>query len=248
MNEQTPKTRLLIADDHPMVREWLAQLINREPNLTVCGEAADAAQTLELIQTAHPDMVVVDLSMEGTHGTDLIKDITTRYEGLPVLVLSMHNEPLYAERALRAGARGYVTKREGAEKIRQAILRVLGGEIHVSETVDARILKEASTGRPIPAGLSVDNLSDRELVVFQLLGSGYGPSQIADELHLSVKTVEGYMARIKAKLFLKDARELLQQAIQWNRLSGTGAPAESSRQPPPVPSSRRTRKQPPDAS
>ncbi len=245
MNEPAPKTRVLIADDHPMVREWLAQLINREPNLIVCGEAADAAQTLQAIQTLRPDMAVVDLSMEGSHGTDLIKDITTRYEGLPVLVLSMHDEPLYAERALRAGARGYVTKREGAEKIRQAILRVRDGEIHVSKTVDARILKEASAGHSLAAGLSVDNLSDRELVVFQLLGTGYGPSQIADELHLSVKTVEGYMARIKEKLLLKDARQLLQQAIQWNRLSGTGASTESSRQPPPAPSSRRPRRQRP---
>jgi len=246
MNKETPKTRLLIADDHPMVREWLAQLINQEPNLTVCGEAADAAQTLQSIQTLRPDMVVVDLSMEGTHGTDLIKDITTRYEDLPVLVLSMHDEPLYAERALRAGARGYVTKREGAEKIRQAILRVRDGEIHVSETVDARILKEASAGRSIPAGLSVDNLSDRELVVFQLLGNGYGPSQIADELHLSVKTVEGYMARIKEKLHLKDARQLLQQAIQWNRLGGTVMPAESSAQSQASQPSRHPQKRPPD--
>jgi len=245
MNEQAPKTRILIADDHPMVREWLAQLINREPNLTVCGEAADAAQTLQAIETLRPDMAVVDLSMQGSHGTDLIKDITTRYEDLPVLVLSMHDEPLYAERAIRAGACGYVTKREGAEKIRQAILRVLEGEIHVSETVDARILKEASAGRSGPAGLSVDNLSDRELVVFQLLGSGHGPSQIADELHLSVKTVEGYMARIKKKLLLKDARQLLQQAIQWNKLGGIDASADSSLPPRPGPPSRRTPGQPP---
>jgi len=226
MGDLGTKTRILIADDHPMVRDWLAQLINREPNLVVCGEAADAAQTLQAIETLRPDMAVVDLTMEGTHGTDLIKNITSRYKGLLVLVLSMHDEPLYAERALRAGARGYITKREGAEKIRQAILRVLAGEIQVSKTVEARILKEASAGRSIGAGLPVDSLSDRELEVFQLLGSGYGPSQIADELHLSVKTVEGYMARIKEKLLLKDARQLVQQAIQWNKLGGS---AESSR-------------------
>jgi len=226
MGKLETRTRILIADDHPMVREWLAQLINREPNLVVCGEAADAAQTLQAIETLRPDMAVVDLTMEGTHGTDLIKDITSRHKGLLVLVLSMHDEPLYAERALRAGARGYVTKREGAEKIRQAILRVLVGEIQVSKTVETRILKEASAGRSIGAGLPVDSLSDRELEVFQLLGNGYGPSQIADELHLSVKTVEGYMARIKEKLLLKDARQLVQQAIQWNKL---GESAESSR-------------------
>lgn len=242
MNGPSPKTRILIADDHPMVREWLVHLINQEPNLTVCGEAADAAQTLQVIQALRPDMAVVDLSMEGSHGTDLIKQITARYEKLPVLVLSMHDEPLYAERALRAGARGYVTKREGAEKIRQAILRVLDGEIYVSETVDARILKEASAGRSIRAGLSVDNLSDRELAVFQLLGNGYGPSQIADELHLSVKTVEGYMARIKEKLLLKDARQLVQQAIQWNRLGGTGVPVNSSLPPRPHPAGRRSKR------
>ena len=235
MNSQATKTRILISDDHPMVREWLAQLINREPNLVVCGEAADARQTLQAIETLRPDMAVVDLTMEGSHGTDLIKDISTRYEGLLVLVLSMHDEPLYAERAIRAGARGYVTKREGAEKIRQAILRVLDGEIHVSKTVGARILKEASGGRSTTTGLPVDSLSDRELVVFQLLGSGYGPSQIANELHLSVKTVEGYTARIKEKLLLKDARQLVQQAIQWNRLGGIGGSAESSPRPPSSP-------------
>ena len=155
---------------------------------------------------------------------ELVKYIHEQSPGRPVLVLSMHDEPLYAERALRAGARGYVTKREGAEKIRQAILRVLAGEIQVSKTVEARILKEASAGRSIGAGLSVDSLSDRELEVFQLLGNGYGPSQIADELHLSVKTVEGYMARIKEKLLLKDARQLVQQAIQWNKLGGSAEP------------------------
>jgi DNA-binding NarL/FixJ family response regulator len=237
MSKPATKTRILIADDHPMVREWLAQLINREPNLTVCGEAADAAQTLEAIETLRPQMAIVDLTMEGTHGTDLIKDITARYEEVLVLVLSMHDEPLYAERAIRAGARGYVTKREGAEKIRQAIFRVLDGEIHVSKTVEARILKEASTGRPIPAGLPVDRLSDRELVVFQLFGNGYGPSQIADELKLSVKTVEGYTARIKEKLLLKDARQLVQQAILWNKLGGTGVSTESSQGPDSVSSS-----------
>jgi len=226
MGNLATKTRILIADDHPMVRDWLAQLIDREPNLVVCGEATDAAQTLQAIETLRPDMAIIDLTMEGAHGTDLIKDITCRYQGLLVLVLSMHDEPLYAERALRAGARGYVTKREGAEKIRQAILRVLAGEIQVSKTVEARILKEASAGRSIATGLPVDSLSDRELEVFQLLGNGYGPSQIADELHLSVKTVEGYMARIKEKLLLKDARQLVQQAIQWNKLGGS---TESSR-------------------
>jgi DNA-binding NarL/FixJ family response regulator len=228
MDDIATKTRILIADDHPMVRDWLAQLINREPNLVVCGEAADAAQTLQAIETLRPDMAVVDLTMEGAHGTDLIKDITSRYKGLLVLVLSMHDEPLYAERAIRAGARGYVTKREGAEKIRQAILRVLAGEIQVSKAVEARILKEASAGRSIGTGLSVDSLSDRELEVFRLLGGGYGPSQIADELHLSVKTVEGYMARIKEKLLLKDARQLVQQAIQWNKLGGFDGSTEPS--------------------
>ncbi|HTS17978.1 MAG TPA: response regulator transcription factor [Verrucomicrobiae bacterium] len=226
MNKSSTPKRILIADDHPMVRDWLAQLINHQTNLVVCGEAADATETLRAIETLNPDMAIVDLAMEGTHGMDLIKDIATRHEGLPVLVLSMHDEGLYAERAIHAGARGYVTKREGAEKIRQAIFRVLDGEIHVSQTVEARILKKASGGRST-TGSAMDKLSDRELVVFQLLGNGYGPSQIADELHLSVKTVEGYMARIKEKLVLKDARQLVQQAIQWNKIGGIGADAET---------------------
>ena len=155
----------------------------------------------------------------------------------------MHDEALYAERAIRAGARGYVTKREGAEKIRQAIFRVLNGEIHVSETVEARIVKKASAGGSVPPVLPVDSLSDRELVVFELLGSGHGPSQIADELHLSVKTVEGYTARIKEKLLVKDARQLVQLAIQWNRLGGMDESAESSRRPPPLAASPRKPRQ-----
>jgi len=186
MNKPPSATQIFIADDHPMVRDWLAQLINGEPGLTVCGEAADATQALQGIETLHPDMAIIDLTMEGSHGTDLIKDINTRYP-----------------------------------------------ELYVSELVEARILKEASAGHSIQNGLSVDNLSDREFAVFQLLGNGYGPSQIATELHLSVKTVEGYLARIKAKLLLKDARQLLQQAIQWNKLCGTGVPSGSPPQPQP---------------
>jgi DNA-binding NarL/FixJ family response regulator len=237
MNRPPTKKRILIADDHPMVREWLAQLINHEPDLTVCGEAGDAPQTLQAIQVTRPDLAVVDLSMDGTHGIELIRNITTRHENVPVLILSMHEESLYAQRAIHAGARGYITKREGGEKIKQAIRRVLAGEIYVSKKIDTKKLKAASIGHARAAASPEEILSDRELEVFELLGRGIGPSEIADGLHLSVKTVEGYAARIKEKLFLKDARELHQHAIQWNKLGGAVPPPKPS-QPQPAPPSR----------
>jgi DNA-binding NarL/FixJ family response regulator len=236
MNNHPAKKRLVIADDHPMVREWFTQMINREPDLTVCGEAANAAQTLQAIEKLHPDMALVDLAMDGSHGTDLIKSIATRHPQLPVLVVSMHEESLYAERALHAGAHGYITKSEVGEKIREAIRRVLAGGIYVSETIAARILQR-TTG-PAAVSSPLDKLSDRELEVYRLLGAGYGPSQIAAELQVSVKCVEVYMARLREKLSLKDARELHQHAIQHHVLNGSmpSAPKPahgSSHSPPP---------------
>jgi DNA-binding NarL/FixJ family response regulator len=226
MNKHTAKTRILVVDDHPMVRDWLAQLIDREADLAVCGQAEDAAQTLQAIEKLRPDLVILDLSMEGSHGTELIKDIKTRHKNVLILVLSMHDESLYAERAIRAGACGYITKREGGEKVKQAVRCVLGGDIYVSEKIDRKILKEAATRCAATGTSPIESLSDRELEVFELLGSGIGPSEVADRLHLSVKTVEGYAARIKEKLLLKNARELHRYAVQWNKLGGTVPPAK----------------------
>jgi DNA-binding NarL/FixJ family response regulator len=227
------KHRILIADDHPLVREWLAHLINQQADLIVCGQAADAPETLQAIHSLHPDMAIVDLSMDGNRGTDLVRDIRTRDETLPVLVLSMHDESLYAERALRAGARGYISKREGGENVKKAIRCVLDGGIYVGEKIAGKLLSQTASRRAARSASVLGLFSDRELEVFQLLGCGHGPSQIASELHLSVRTVEGYMERIKQKLGLSDARELHQRAIEYAKLEDTVPSAPSVHPPPP---------------
>lgn len=219
--KQAAKHRILIADDHPMVREWLAHLINQQADLIVCGQAADAPQTLQAIQSLHPDMAIVDLSMDGNRGTDLVRDIRACDENLLVLVLSMYDESLYAERAIRAGARGYITKREGGENVKKAIRCVLDGSIYMGEKIGGELLKQAASRGAARSASVLELFSDRELAVFQLLGCGHGPSQIASELHLSVKTIEGYMERIKQKLGLSNARELHQRAIEYAKLEDT---------------------------
>jgi DNA-binding NarL/FixJ family response regulator len=214
------KNRILVVDDHPMVREWLAQMIHREADLIVCGEAADAAEALKLIESTKPDMAIVDLTMKDAHGTELVREIATRFAGLPVLVLSMHDESLYAERALRAGAKGYIAKQEAGDKIRSAIRCVLGGHIYLSESVASKIIRGAVGDRSTSSALAVDSLSEQQLTVMRLIGRGRTTTQIAEELHLSVKTVEGYIARIKKKLNLATATELLQYAIRFNQTAG----------------------------
>src|SRR4051812_15221957 len=194
------KTRVVLVDDHPVVRQGLARLINDEADLTVCAEADGAAAALEVIQQLKPDLVVVDISMGGTDGIELIKDLRVRFPGLPALVLSMHDESLYAERVLRAGAKGYVMKQEAPEKVMTAIRRVLAGEVYVSEKIAGRLLK-AMSGTKGPASESpLDRLSDRELQVFRLIGSGLSVREIADKLFLSVKTIETHREHIKEKL------------------------------------------------
>ena len=213
------KTHILLADDHPMVRDWLAQMINREPGLHVCGEAGNAPETLAAIPRLKPDMVVLDLSMPGAHGTELIKDIAAQHPKVLLLVLSTHDETQYAERALCAGARGYVTKQETPDTIRQAICRVAQGETYTSPKIASILLRKFTSGQTA-ATSPVEALSDRQLEIFQLIGRGCGPTQIAEDLHLSVKTVENYIARIKEKLLLKDATELRAYAIEWYKTSG----------------------------
>lgn len=209
------KNRVLVVDDHPIVRQGLALLINREPDLTVCGEAEDARTAMQSITTTKPDILVVDISLSGPDGLDLLKDIRTRYPDLPVLILSMHDESIYAERALRAGAQGYIMKQEATEKVLVALRRILGNEIYVSERISNRMLQRyigsPTEGRPS----SIADLTDRELEVFRLIGEGHSTRQIAGQLHISVKTVESYQAHIKEKLSLRSARELVQHAIQW---------------------------------
>lgn len=207
--------KILIVDDHPIVRKGLAELISQEKDLMICGQAEDAPEAMKSIKALKPDMVIVDISLKQTSGMELIKDIKTQYPALPVLTLSIHDESLYAERALRAGAKGYIMKQQATEKVVMAIRKVLSGEIYVSDRMTAKMMHKLVGGGPDAGASAIERLSDRELEVFRLIGSGYGTSQIAERLHLSVKTIETYRAHIKEKLNLADAAELLRYAIQW---------------------------------
>ena len=209
------KIRVLVVDDHPIVRQGLSQLINQEPDLMVCGQAEDARTALDAIDPSQPDILIVDVSLDGPDGIELLKTIRANDSRLPVLILSMHDESLYAERALRAGANGYIMKQEATERVLVAIRQILGGEVYVSERMAKKMVQQFIGGSGISRRSIIDELTDRELEVFRLIGQGHGTRQIAEELHLSVKTVESYYAHIKEKLFLKNARELVQHAVQW---------------------------------
>jgi DNA-binding NarL/FixJ family response regulator len=214
-NEATSGIKVFLVDDHPLVREWLTQLIQHENDLTVCGEAEDTHEALDKITASKPDIVIADISLKTTHGLELVKDLQVRFPSLPVLILSMHDESLYAERVLRAGAKGYITKQEATKKILPAIRQVLSGQIYISEKMASRMVHKMVLGRAQEQKTPIERLTDRELEVFQLIGSGQGTRRIAAELHLGIKTVESYRARIKEKLKLEDGTQLLQQAIQW---------------------------------
>ena len=210
------KKRIMVVDDHPIVRQGLALMINRESDLVVCGEAEDAMGAMHVLASSHPDILIVDISLNGPDGIDLLKNIRVSHPTLPVLILSMHDEMVYAERALRAGANGYIMKQEATENVLVAVRRILTGEIYVSTRIANQMLRHYITGSGTLRNSSIADLSDRELEVFRLIGEGHGTRQIAEELHLSVKTVESYQAHIKDKLSLRSARELMQRAIQWN--------------------------------
>jgi DNA-binding NarL/FixJ family response regulator len=203
-------------DDHPLVREWLTNLINQQIDLTVCGESETAPQALQAIAVAKPDVAVVDLSLKDSSGIELIKSLRESQPGVAVLVLSMHDESQYAERALRAGAMGYVMKRETTRKVIEAIRRILEGRIYVSEKVAESMAGQVAHRKSSPGRSPVEQLSDRELEVFEMLGQGQGTRQIGESLRVSVKTVQAYCARIKDKLNLNSATELLREAIRWN--------------------------------
>jgi DNA-binding NarL/FixJ family response regulator len=209
----TAKSKVLLVDDHPIVRQGLAQLINQEPDLTVCGHAEDANGALRGIAANRPDIVILDISLNGPDGLSVLKDIRLSDATLPVLVLSMHDESLYAERALRAGANGYIMKQEATERVLEAIRRIRGGEVYVSDRIAKRLLRQIVS--PSSGKSPVEALSDRELAVFRLIGNGRGTREIADDLHISIKTVESYQAHIKEKLSLKNGRELVQRAYEW---------------------------------
>jgi DNA-binding NarL/FixJ family response regulator len=201
------KHRILVVDDHAIVREGLTTIINQQPDLMVCGGAEDAQTALEGVAKLDPDLVIVDISLKGINGIELIKQIQKRDKKVPILVLSMHDESLYVERVLRAGARGYIMKQEGTEKVVTAIHTILGGEVCVSDAMGKKLLSALRGKGRDPKGPSVDRLSDRELEVFRLIGQGYRPRQIADTLHVSVKTVETYREHIKQKMNFKARRQ-----------------------------------------
>jgi DNA-binding NarL/FixJ family response regulator len=215
LSPATPKCRVFLVDDHPIVRQGLALFIDREPDLMVCGEADSANSALQAIRDSMPDFVVLDISLDGPDGLELLKMLRTKYPNLPVLILSMHDESTYAERALRAGANGYIMKQEATDKVLTAIRHILGGDVYLSDQLTKRMLQQFVHGSISPRD-PLAKLSDRELEVYRLIGAGHGTRQIADELHVSTKTVESYQAHIKEKLSLRNARELVQNAIQWS--------------------------------
>ncbi len=212
---EVPKKKILIVDDHPILRKGLSMLISQEPDLQVEGEAEDAHKAMEMIDRVKPDMIILDISLPGIDGVELLKSIRLRYGDVPTLVVSMHDESLFAERALRAGARGYIMKQEAVEKVLVAIRHVLSGEIFVSNKIATKMLEKFVDGSTTAESSAVALLSDRELTVLHLIGQGFGTRQIAEKLHLSVKTVESYRSHIKEKLRLNTATDLLKYAIQW---------------------------------
>jgi DNA-binding NarL/FixJ family response regulator len=216
---QVRKKQIFIVDDHPMMRDGLRQLIGNEPDLDVCGEADDAPEALEQIEATKPNLAIVDITLRTTSGLEVIKDLHIRQPDLPVLVISMHDESLYAERVLRAGGRGYIMKQEGGKKIIEAIRRVLEGRTYVSEKMAANIL-DIFSGRRGETSSPVEKLSDREFEVFQLIGRGLSTKEIADRLHVSVKTIEVHRVNVKQKLAIQTAPELIRFAVRWTESQG----------------------------
>ena len=209
------KTQVLIVDDHPVVRDGLTTIINHEQDLNVCGEADDAYEALKAVTESIPDVVIVDISLKSSDGIELTKSIKAINSKLPVIVLSVHDESLYAERALLAGARAYLMKDAVSENIVKAIRTVLSNEIYVSNTISRKFLHKIARDKVGTTKTPIENLSDREFEIFRLIGEGFKASQIAMQLHLSIKTIETYRSRIKEKLNLPNAAELLQYSIKW---------------------------------
>jgi DNA-binding NarL/FixJ family response regulator len=217
MTSKTNKTRVVVIDDHPILRQGISQLINQQSNFTVVGEAADTKKAITLVQQLKPEVIVLDISMNGASGIETAKDIKTLYPTMKILILSMHDENIYGSRALKAGALGYIMKDEPPEKFVQALQKVSSGEVYVSERFGAKLLGNFATGRRDGGSNPVDILSDRELEVFSKIGEGLGTRAIAEMLHLSVKTIESHRAHIKEKLGLESSTELVHFAIKWQQ-------------------------------
>lgn len=213
-----PIRKVFIVDDHPIVRQGLRMLIEQDHEFTICGESDTAQDTIHQLLTHTPDILLTDISLKESNGLELVKDIRQQNPNLPILVFSIHDESIYAERALSAGANGYVMKQEDPDLLLCALHKVLDGEIHLSPKMTSQLLKQLSTSRTVTQSTQVDfvgNLSDRELEVFELIGQGLSTRKIADQLNLSIKTIETYRAHIKNKFNLSDSSELTHRAIQW---------------------------------
>jgi len=210
------KRRIFIVDDHPMVREWLTKLINEQSDLMVCGEAEETVEAIKAIVTQQPDAAIVDLSLRGSSGIDLIQKLKRDCPDVAVIVLSMHEESHHAERALQAGARGYIIKRETTKKVIAGIQQVLQGKLFLSESISAGLVEQLVRGRRPGAGSAIETLSDREMQVFKMLGEGRGTRQVGEALGITVKTVQAYCGRIKEKLDIESATELLREAVRFH--------------------------------
>jgi DNA-binding NarL/FixJ family response regulator len=215
-NPVASRHRIFIIDDHPLVREGLTNLINRHNDLIVCGEAEDSAEAIAGIARTQPDVALIDISLKNESGLELVKNLQSQFPEVALIVLSMHDEALYAERALRAGARGYVMKRETTKSVLGAIHRVLEGSVYISERVVNGMARRFVLSEKELASSPVDDLSDRELEIFRLLGQGRSTSQIADDLHLSLKTVQAYCGRAKEKFGVNSFGELIRLAVRWD--------------------------------
>jgi len=215
------KRKILLVDDHPMMREGLAGNISRQDDLEVCAQASNPAEAMSALSKLKPDLIITDVTMPGRSGLELIKDIHALWPELPILVLSMHDEMLYAERALRSGARGYLMKDAGSAKVIEVIRLLLGGQSFVSPQMSARLLDAVTGQRPRGSTSPIEKLSDREFEVFRLLGNGKSTKEVAEALHLSPKTVDVHRGRIKEKLQLRDASRLIHHAVRWVETQST---------------------------
>lgn len=217
MGDTISRKRIFIVDDHPIMRDGISQLISQQADMTVCGSASSGPEALNQLESTQPELMLVDISLPGMDGIELIKIIKKRKASLPILVLSMHPETLYAERAIRAGAKGYIMKHAAADTLLSAIRRVLTGRLFLSPVMAERLLEKATRGDLTDSQSAFDQLSDRELEIFKLMGMGFKPNKIAEDLLISIKTVETYSLRLKQKLGARDAAELLQMAISWHK-------------------------------
>jgi DNA-binding NarL/FixJ family response regulator len=208
-------TRIYIVDDHPLVRQGLSQIVASEADMEICGEAEDSPAAIRGVGEANPDAIIVDISLKGANGLELIKNLKAIHEDIPILVFSMHDETIYAQRALRAGAKAYVMKKESPSKVVDAIRKIIQGEIYVSPSVADQVLHQIVSGPGNVSTSPVDRLTDRELEVVQLIGRGLSSREVAESLHLSVKTIESHRAHVKEKLSLRNATELVQFSVQW---------------------------------